>query len=113
MIDAKKFLLEKLNTVSAPVVYELFINENTTFPCISYIQAGDDSLYSGDTLNVANISFLIKVYSRTVSELESIAHEVDMALKGWRRSGGNETVLNNIIIKNLIYTVDGIERLGG
>lgn len=86
-------------------MYELFVNEQTVVPCVSYVQFSDNATYDGQNLRYYDVSFLVKIYSYRIEELEDLSTEVDRLLAGkFKRSGGSEFLLGDIIVKNLYYT---------
>lgn len=110
MIDAKKELLKILNKLNIHVTYELFLNDKTPLPCVSYMQSGDISIYNSKELSLSDVSFIIKVYGKNLTDIERISQEVDKALLGFRRIGSNELLINEIICRVLNYSVYAYER---
>lgn len=120
MIDAKLQLLDMLKDIRVrdtndspiPIVYEFFVDDKTPLPCISYMQSGDMSDYEGDTVRYSTVSFLIKIYSKSMLEVEKISKEVDKILsKNFKRNGGNEFLLGEIIVRNFNYISNSIYEI--
>lgn len=105
MIDVKKELIEMLEKVGVPIVYEMFVDSKTPIPCISYMMAYDSDSLKGDTLTYSDVSFLIKVYSKDLVELEDICNKVKTNLRDkFTRTNGQEMIIDNILIKNYIFS---------
>lgn len=114
MIDIKPMIVNTLEGIGdIPVFYEAFIDSSTaTFPCITYKQTTNSDYIVGDTLSYSNIVIQIKVWSKTVDEMETIGQQIDIAMKelGFKREFGDQLFLNGLGQYILRYAAIGYEK---
>lgn len=91
MIDHHAQLVEVLSGI-LPTHYELMLTADIPTPCISYQERNNYAKEEGDTLRYSRVSYTVKVWSRSVSELQRYALEIDAALfpLGWERISSGE-----------------------
>lgn len=111
MIDYKPQLVTALQQVGA-VHYELFTDSNTPLPCITYLETRNSDKLTSDILNYSDLEFTIKVWSKRVAEISSMAGQIDDILQplGFRRTNSYELSHNDITQKVMIYSAVGAER---
>lgn len=111
MLDVRQDIVNSLKTI-LPTYYELFCDENTQMPCITYIEDNNSIAASGDTLGYSNISFIIKVWGYTVSDIAGYSLQVDTSMRqlGYKRTSTNEIIVGNQIEKVLYYSALGKEN---
>lgn len=111
MIDYKPQLVKALAQVG-PVHYELFTDSNTELPCITYLETQNGDKLTSDILNYSDLEFTIKVWSKRVAEISSMAGQIDEALRplGFKRTNSYELSHNDITQKVMIYSAIGVER---
>jgi len=112
MIDVSKTLVTELSKCGLPVYYELFVNSNTTVPCITYIEQNNSDLANGDTISYSNIAFQVKVWSKQVSDFYTYGALIDAAMKdmGYTRTFANPLFINNLGQFILRYEAIGYEK---
>lgn len=98
MIDVKQYVVEQLSTTNIPVYYELFVNNSTPIPCITYFEASNSDAALGDTLQFGNSVINIKVWGKDVETLEANASLVDDVMKniGFTRTTSYHSWLNEL-----------------
>lgn len=111
MMDYKPQLVAALQTVGT-VHYELFTDSNTKVPCITYLESRNSDRETSEILNYSDLEFTIKVWSKKVSEISSMAGQIDEVLRplGFKRTGSNELTHNDMIQKVMYYSAIGVER---
>ena len=111
MIDYSKNFRQLLVSAvgQTPVYYEAF-NKKNGVPCVSYIELNNNCLYHGDTLDYSHISYRVKVWAKTIAELQTLALAIDDELQdnGFRRLSTNETTDDDLVVK--IMTYQGLGR---
>lgn len=75
-----------------PTYYESFLNGQIQTPCLSYYEVNNYDTNVGDTINYSRVSFIVKVWSNKVSDLQTYALQVDLKMKelGYKRVSANE-----------------------
>lgn len=79
MVDFEPIVKEKLDSI-LPTYYELFLDDKSIVPCISYQQIENGDLENGNNLGYSRITFRIKVWAKTVRDLTIYANRVDDAM---------------------------------
>lgn len=112
MIDIKPTVVSALQGIGIGVYYEMFIDDKTPIPCITYRENNNADLLVGDTLEYSDISFIIKVWTRSVEEAARYSSAIDAALKplGFTRTFSDELVADNIIQRILRYSAIGYKK---
>lgn len=109
MIDYYKELVSALNTV-LPTHHELALTGKEETPCISYQERNNYASATGDTLGYSYISFTVKVWSKSIKELQAYSLEVDNALRplGFKRISTGELSDRNSLMKQKILTYEAL-----
>lgn len=113
MIDYKPTLVNALKGISEiPVFYESFIDSSTPVPCITYLQTVNSDYIVGDTITYSDLSFQIKVWSKSVAEIETIGQLIDTKMKslGFTREFANQVFLEGLGQYILRYAALGYEK---
>lgn len=87
MIDYHAELVRVLSGI-LPTHYELQLTQNTPTPCISYMETANYDAETGDTLGYSWLGYQVKVWGRSVADLQKYAQRIDAALRplGWERT---------------------------
>lgn len=113
MVSSKTTILPALKTATGiDPVYEMFVSGVKTFPFISYIERNNVARADGDTIRISDVYYTIKIFAKTVSDIETYSEKVDdcMLVQGFKRAGCTEMVVeDNIIMKVFDYHGTGIE----
>lgn len=98
MVDVRKTIVTALKTVSNNVYFELDV-ETPTLPCITYKVIEDTQTHKGTTLLYSSVTFQIKVWSLSVSDIASKTVAIDTALRaiGLNRTYYTELTANEVI----------------
>lgn len=109
MIDYHSTLVGALGSV-LPTHYEMALTSNTAVPCISYMEMNNYVSNSGDTLGYSVLSYQVKVWSNSISELQQYALEVDKVLRplGFKRVSSYELYDNNSTMIQKIMTYEAL-----
>ena len=109
MLDVSPQLVETLEDI-LPTYPEMFL-ETTTVPCISYFLYNDTQDETGDTLQYSSISYVIKVWGRTMKEIHLNSQYIDWSLNkiGYRRVSSGLQQSNGLICNTMIYRGKGKE----
>lgn len=110
MIDYRKMIVGALNTVLT-TYYALFVDGEEPMPCLTYYESNNYSTGIGDTREVAKVSFYVKVWSTSVSDIATYAPQVDAAMRaiGFRRTSAQELTVDNVICKIMAFEAVSIE----
>ena len=111
MISYSKELRTALLTV-LPTHYELFANEKIKLPCLTYKTYDNSDAQVGDTIEYANIAYMVKVWSDRVADLEQYSVEVHEGMKalGFKRTNTNEIYVNGVGQRIMIYEAISYKR---
>lgn len=93
MVDYHTTLRNSLTTATGlPVYYEAFLTKQVGTPCISYYEVNNYDTNIGDTIYYSRVSFIIKVWSNQISDLQSYTISIDEVMKvlGFYRVSANE-----------------------
>lgn len=109
MIDFNKELVSALNTV-LPTHYELALTSKTKTPCISYQERNNYVSTFGDTREYSRISYTVKVWANSITDIQRYALEVDRALRplGFKRIASGELYDNNSTMIQKILTYEAL-----
>lgn len=91
MVDYHSNLVTALKTV-LPTHYEMALKSGTATPCISYMEINNYTSNQGDTLGYSRITYQVKVWGNSISDLQKYAGQIDDVLRplGFRRTASNE-----------------------
>lgn len=104
MINYNKELVEELSPI-LPVHYELFVDQAIKFPCITYKGHDNYDTQVGDTVEYANMSYMIKVWSDRVADLEQYGQEVHVKMRalGFKRINTQEMFVNGVGQRIMVF----------
>lgn len=104
MISFSKELFVELNRV-LPTHYELFTDKEVKLPCLTYKTHDNSDAQVGDTIEYANIAYMVKVWSDRVADLDNYSLEVHEVMKalGFKRTNTNEIFANGVGQRIMIY----------
>lgn len=103
MFNYKLELEKQLDTI-LPAYYELFVDSQSDFPCITYLELANTADAEGDTLRYSSISFRIKIWGNDYTDIVEYIEPLDnlMFSLGFTRRSYNE--LNESGLCQLIFT---------
>lgn len=106
MVDYSKRLTTELEKI-LPTYYELFLGEDITYPCITYLPTNNYSYIEGDTMRFSKLSYNIKLWGNDYKQLMSYINTLDLAMKkvGLKRTNYNELCFNGLF--QLIFKYEG------
>ena len=109
MVDAHKTVVTALKSV-LPCHWELQIDSTTETPCITYLERNNSDTVSGGTIGYSDLSYTIKVWAHTVTELQKYGAKVDTAMRkiGFTRGACYEMYDPNSTMKQKIMTFDAM-----
>lgn len=109
MIDFHRELFSALNTV-LPSHHELALTSKTETPCISYQERNNYDSETGDTLGYSYISFTVKVWSKSITDLQKYSKQIDEALRplGFKRTSSGELADKQSTMKQKILTYEAL-----
>lgn len=109
MIDLHADIHSALNSV-LPTYHELALTSKTETPCISYQERSNAATETGNTLGYSRISFTVKVWSKSIADLQRYSLEIDAILRplGFTRVGTTELADINNIMKQKILTYEAL-----
>lgn len=109
MIDYTKELVRALEQV-LPTYYELQLTSKTQTPCISYQERNNYSYKDGNTIGYSYISFTVKVWAKSIADIQKYALEVDKALRqiGFKRTSTGELHDTNSTMIQKIMTFEAL-----
>jgi hypothetical protein len=107
MINYHSELVKTLNTI-LPTHYEMVLTSTTETPCISYMELNNYVSTTGNERGYSVITYQIKVWSKSIAELQRYAIEVDKALRplGFKRISTTELYDNNSSMIQKIMTFE-------
>lgn len=105
MIDVKIDVVTALEGLGYQTYYEAFIGSDVAIPALSYMEVSDVDDKVGDTIEYSDKIFQIKIWSKRVSEISTMATAIDAEMKtlGFRRIFADEFPVDGIINKVLRY----------
>ena len=113
MIDTKQEFVAALQSTGYDVYYEAFY-QPVNRPCITYKEVDNFENQKGDTLKYSKVSYQIKLYVKSVQEMDTASSAIDEALDeiGYDRYFTLEDVDNNdYLVKVFRYEADVREYL--
>ena len=104
-------LVKHLSSLNIPVYFELF-DEVKELPCITYMEISNVDYLTGDTIAYSDLTFMIKIWGKTVAEVATISASVDELLKpfGFKREFSQDSTDNNLCVKIMRFNALGIEQ---
>ena len=110
MIDGHKLIQSTLSTI-LPSQYELFLGPDITLPCISYNEQNNYTIIDSDDTGFSYLDYHIKVFARTVEDMQYYSNLVDLKLKeiGGKRLSSQEVVIEGHLEKWMVYRFIGKE----
>jgi hypothetical protein len=107
MIDYHANLVATLNTI-LPTHYEMVLTSKTAIPCISYMELNNYVSTTGNERGYSVITYQVKVWAKSIEEIQRYANEVDKALRpiGFKRISTNELYDNNSSMIQKIMTFE-------
>lgn len=111
MVDYHTIFRNCLSASGLPVYYELFREENQ-IPCISYMEASNNSIAEGDTLRYSTIGYLVKIWAEDIKTIQDTSKVIDGVLdeQGFIRTSSYETTDNGLVVKILRYEATVYEK---
>lgn len=108
MVNYHADLVNLLNKI-LPTYYELTLNSDCQIPCISYSERNSYANETGDTIGYSTVSYQIKVWGNSISEIQAYALQIEEALRplGWKRTSSNEVYDRNSTMIQKILVYDG------
>ena len=112
MIDIKKQVTTALSKSGVKVMYELFINDKTKLPVITYLELDNKEGMSGDNLEYSDHLFQIKVWGTDIEVISTIGIDIDYELRliGFKRERATELIKDGVISKVFDYKAVGYNR---
>lgn len=106
MKDYSTQLVTKLNTV-LPCIYELFLDNSSDIPCISYQQTNNNELATGNTQGWSYISYRIKIWATSIADLTTYSIQIDDKMNELgefiRTQCVDMTLNNNLVCRVMDY----------
>jgi hypothetical protein len=111
MFNYKVELAKQLDTI-LPAYYELFVDSQGDFPCITYLELANSADAEGDTLRYSSISFRIKIWGGDYTEIVEYVEPLDnlMFSLGFSRRGYNELIESGMCQLIFTYTAMALEN---
>ena len=96
MINYKCDLVNELDKI-LPTYYEMFVDSSIKSPCITYIEMDNSAEQEGDTIAYSSLSYRIKIWADSLSELTQYAEQLDSVMRslGFKRTSKNELWYNS------------------
>jgi len=106
MIDVTADLITSLELSGLPVFYENFINDTTPIPCITWQEVYNDNDIYLDTMAYSRIQFMVKIWTKRVSDYYTYAKLIDDELspQGYSRTTIQPLTYNGITQFPMRYT---------
>lgn len=113
MINYHKELVNALKTV-LPTYYEMVLHSGIKTPCISYMEANNYSIDTGDTLGYSRVNYQVKVWGNDIAKIQDYVLQIDKVLRplGFKRISSGELYDKNstMIQKILNYECLALEN---
>lgn len=112
MISYSKELVVALGNI-LPVHHESFVDGKIKLPCLTYKMYDNRDTLVGDTIEYADITYMVKVWSDRVADLEQYSLEVHEVMKtlGFKRINTNEIYVNGVGQRIMIYEAISYNKL--
>ena len=107
MIDINKEVKEQLTTV-LPTYYELFLDADSTIPCISYQVTNNYEESRGSLSCYERITVRVKLWVNTVGDMCTYSSQIDDALSALgptSRSNAYEMSQGDLICRIMDYSI--------
>lgn len=90
--------------------YEMVLHSGINTPCITYYEITNNEAYVGDTVGYSRIGYTVKVWGKSIAEIEELAKQIDAALKplGFMRIGSYEMSDKNSAMIQKILDYEGL-----
>lgn len=100
MVDYHINLVNILNPI-LPTYYETNLTNDVELPCITYAERNNYAEADGDTLGYSLVSYNIKIWGKSILEIQDNAQKVDEILRstGFKRTSSTETFDINSLVK--------------
>ena len=111
MVDYHTQLVDALKTI-LPTHYEMVLHSGLDTPCISYMELNNNVDVSGDTMEYSHITYQVKVWGKSIAQLQKYALEVDKVLKpiGFKRISSGELHDNSSSMMQKILTYEALAK---
>lgn len=113
MIDYHKDLKAALEKI-LPTYYEMTLHSGIDTPCISYMETNNYSATEviGATLGYSHITYQVKIWGHSISELQSYAAAIDKELRalGWKRTSSGELYDKNSTMIQKILQFESLQK---
>lgn len=116
MINLHKDLVAALEVI-LPTHYEMTLHSGINTPCISYMEINNYAVTEpiGSTLGYSRLTYQVKVWGDSISELQQYSIEIDIALRalGFKRISSGELYdrESTMIQKILTYECLALENI--
>lgn len=113
MVNFHSELIAALEAI-LPTHYEMVLHRGLETPCISYMEMNNyditDSHYDIMTIGYSRITYQIKVWAKTISDIQKYSLEVDAAMKslGLKRLSSGELYDNNSSMIQKVMNYEGL-----
>ena len=109
MININTFLVENLTELlPIPLEYELFLDESTTIPCVSYQVTQNTEVAQGTINGYSRIIVRFKIWAQTVRELCEYSEQLDDAVASlgtFQRSSVGDMYDGSLLCRIVDYTI--------
>lgn len=107
MINYNKELAAQLNTI-LPTHYELFVDDETAIPCLTYQKINDYANEEGNSIRYSTITYRIKLWTDKLSDIDTYGSSLDelMFNLGFKRTSYNELWFGKSKV-SAIFTYNG------
>ena len=111
MLDINKNVVAELEKI-LPTHYELFCDNKTTLPCITYREQDNRDRERAESFGYSEISLYVKVWGYFYKDIESYALQVADVMRemGFERVSTNDLIVENQICKVMLYRARGLEN---
>lgn len=111
MINCQQKIVEKLCTI-LPTYYELFCNENTAKPCITYTLTDNYDDAAGNKTVFSRLKYTIKLWEDSLSASIDKLAQIDDYMRelGFLRVSANDLIYENHICHIMVYQALGLEK---
>ena len=109
MIDYHKEIVIALNTI-LPTHYEMVLHSGLEVPCLSYMEINNYSTNVGDTFGYSRLAYQVKVWARSIEEIQAYALMVDAVMRplGFKRVSSGELYDNQSTMIQKILTYEAL-----
>lgn len=91
MTNYNQDLVQGLTTI-LPTYYELFVDDKTPIPCLTYQKINDYATDEGDNIRYSVMTYRIKLWTDKLSDIDTYGSQLDdyMFEAGFKRTSYNE-----------------------